>query len=215
MGWFRAEAMNTRSSLPFLSTVMTGAADTSCTSTLLPIMAGTAAAVAMCGISTVTPYFSKAPMALAIHSGANDPAVAPQETTSLGVPAFAEAEAGEAAGAPLAEAGFDEAATDALAAAEEADAAALVEAGAALDAAGAALDDAGAAADPPPQACSSPPRPTTPKTMPETRRKSRRDRRVTSIIFAPSEEMTSPRLSFARPGQVPDCCTYHGLAASP
>src|SRR5579864_6225659 len=49
----------------------------------LAIMAGTAALPSMNCMSTETPYFSKLPVALAIHNGANAPLTVPYETTSL------------------------------------------------------------------------------------------------------------------------------------
>src|SRR5690348_14222053 len=151
MGWLSAEAMITRSSLPLTSAPMMGAADTSMTSTWLPIMAATAALVSISGMSTLTPYLSKAPMAGAIHSGQKEPATEPYDTVSLPAVLAAALPAAEAAGL-LEAAGLAEAAAlaDGLAlggAAAEAGAAGLLAAAAGLElAAGAAL---------PPQACSS------------------------------------------------------------
>src|SRR5919202_3785803 len=95
MGWLRAEPMMTRSRSPLASAVRIGAAETSCASMLLATMAGTAVAVSMYWASTERPYVSNAPMALAIHSAANDPTGEPYETVSFAAAAgLAEATAG-------------------------------------------------------------------------------------------------------------------------
>src|SRR5215467_4273481 len=99
MGWLRAEPTMTRSKSPLASAVRIGAAETSWASMLLATMAGTAVAVSMYWISTDNPYLSNAPIALAIHSAANDPTGEPYDTVSFGAAAgFVGAAAGATPG---------------------------------------------------------------------------------------------------------------------
>ena len=64
------------------------AAETASTSIWLATMADTAVAASMYWRSTVSPYLSKAPIALAIHRAANEPTGEAYETVNFGsVPA--------------------------------------------------------------------------------------------------------------------------------